>query len=141
MLQYWLYADMPNMVTSNNATSSGNGKKVNVEGDVTAAKNKNSTKDVLEPKISNMATSPSKNAQDTMELDRSSRKRFNVDQGAGVVATISPGGVLAITDGKGGDLVEVEEPSMSFNSERAKTDKSGDNDNFSADSRDGSRQV
>lgn len=134
----WLYADMPNRARTDHPTAAtSNGNQSNMKRDGTVAKNTLACKAVMDPEIFDTASSPKNSADETMDVDKSSRKRLDLDPEAGV-AVGAPAGLLAITDGKGDDLAEEKEPATSLSSKRPKTDKSEDIDNFSADSRDGS---
>lgn len=119
----WLYADSPNRPRTDNHTADpSNGKHGKARDDSAVPKNKLVNKEVLDPALSDTVYRAKKNAIDLMEVDRYSRKRFNLDPMANGAAG-APVGLLAMTDGKGGDLT-MEELSTSSNGKRTKTDKS-----------------
>lgn len=108
----WLYAEAPNKPRSDSeqkerASNGGSGVRANPHGSHTVRVGVDSGKQKLGPEVSDTAASPAKPPADSMDEDRGTRKRLNMDaDGAAEVpaVAVNPSGLLAITDGSGMDL-------------------------------------
>lgn len=119
----WLYADTLNKPRFEDQFGRNNGSKP----DENMSQPKNTGKAKVDPEVMDTASSPSKFGMSHMHVDPSVRKRLALEvenSAKGEQQVVTPLGMLALTQGNGEDG-DVNSPSSSSNSKRARIGSEG----------------